>query len=987
MVEQIEVKKVTDNLWEVPKKGDMLVPARIYGDKGIIDSLQEDITIGKEWNALRQLVNVAALPGIQRYALAMSDIHPGYGFPIGGVGAFDMENGVISVAGVGYDINCLSGDSKVLHEFGYKRDIQDFREDFQNQRIKCANPTSKIIDTAINAFMSFVPKKRVCKVTTESGREIVATEDHPFFTPEGMVPLAEVGDKPISIYPFEGVDYEKPDDDTIVSEANILALPLNKKLGQAIDELKKRDLIPLRLDNPKLPYLLKLMGFIYGDGCIYFTGKQKKGLVWFYGKAEDLEDIRIDIRKLGFTPSKVYSRNRDHTICTQYGTAEFNRTEESIKTTSSALATLLWAMGTPINNKAAQDYTLPEWMFKCKKWQKRLFLAALFGAELSSPGTISTNDFNAIQPILSLNKKETNVTSGKEFLGQIATLLKEFGVESKQIKENPDYTNRDGQVSVRHRLVIRAIPENQLRLWSRIGYEYNREKQFLACAVSQYIRAKQRIIAARKESISQTLALKKRGLSKSQIIERLSSEHVNPRFIERTLYEGRKTSPRVAFNFHGFKQFIEKFTKGLGKTGQVWDKIVEITPVDFKGKVFDFNVASIHHNFIANGFVVSNCGVRTLKTPLTKKDVEKDKDKLAETLFKHIPAGLGSKGDIKLKPEEIDEVLVQGSEYVVNMGYGFKEDLEFTEENGKVRNAKPENVSLQAKQRQFKQVGTLGSGNHYLEVQYVEKIFDQTVAKAYGLKEGQVVVSIHCGSRALGHQIGTDYLKTLDAASRKYGIPIKERELVCAPFRSEEGQQYFTAVNCGINTAFANRQALAQLTRQAFAKALGTGEKELEMLYDIGHNTAKLEKHTLDGKEKELLLMRKGSTRAFGPGREEVPKAYRKVGQPVLIGGTMGTHSYILHGTEKGMQEAFGSACHGAGRRMSRQQAKKQWRAEDIVKELAKRGIIIKGHSFSGVSEEAPGAYKDVDQVVDVMHNAGIAKKVALVKPMISIKG
>jgi len=378
-----------------------------------------------------------------------------------------------------------------------------------------------------------------------------------------------------------------------------------------------------------------------------------------------------------------------------------------------------------------------------------------------------------------------------------------------------------------------------------------------------------------------------------------------------------------------------------------------------------------------------NCGVRTLKTDLTREDIEKKKKELADALFGTIPAGLGSTGDIRLSVDQIDEVLVKGAEYAVEQGYGFKEDLEYTEESGRVKGAKPENVSRQAKQRQFKQVGTLGSGNHYLEVQYVEGIFDGKVAEAYGLKEGQILVSIHCGSRALGHQIGTDYLKVLEAASRKYDIPIREKELVCAPFSSEEGQTYFSAVNCGINTAFANRQALTHLTRGAFKKVMGIAEEDLKMLYDIGHNTAKLEKHG----GRELLLLRKGSTRAFGPGREEVPKAYRRVGQPVLVGGTMGTCSYILHGTQQGMDETFGSACHGAGRQMSRQQAKRQWRGEKLVKKLAKRGILIRGHSLAGVAEEAPGAYKDVDDVVNVMHYSGIAKKVAVVRPMISIKG
>ena len=384
-----------------------------------------------------------------------------------------------------------------------------------------------------------------------------------------------------------------------------------------------------------------------------------------------------------------------------------------------------------------------------------------------------------------------------------------------------------------------------------------------------------------------------------------------------------------------------------------------------------------------------NCGVRTLFTSLVKSDLadEVKKEKLANQLFRDIPAGVGSEGDIKLSLEEIDQVLVKGAKFVVDRGYGVAEDLEYTEENGCINNAKPANVSFKAKQRQFKQIGTLGSGNHYLEVQYVQTIYDEKVAQVYGLYKDQIIVSIHCGSRALGHQIGTDYLKTLDAASRKYNIPIRERELVCAPFKSLEGAAYFTAVNCGINCAFANRQALTHLTRKAFKHALGVDVEKIKMFYDIGHNTVKVEKHQVNGTEKKLLVHRKGSTRAFGPGRIEIPEKYRSVGQPVLVGGTMGTHSYILHGTEQGMKETWGSACHGAGRAMSRIQAKRKWRADELVRELRKQGIIIKGRSKAGLAEEAPGSYKDVDSVVNVMHNTGIAMKVAKVKPLIVIKG
>ncbi|MFC2174923.1 RtcB family protein [archaeon] len=382
------------------------------------------------------------------------------------------------------------------------------------------------------------------------------------------------------------------------------------------------------------------------------------------------------------------------------------------------------------------------------------------------------------------------------------------------------------------------------------------------------------------------------------------------------------------------------------------------------------------------GFDV-NCGVRVMKTPLVRKDIEGKKKEIAQALFDGVPAGLGSTGDLRLSESEIDEVLVEGAKYAVDKGYGIKSDLEYTEANGRVGGALPEAVSHKAKQRQFKQVGTLGSGNHYLEVQCVDEVFDEKAAKAFGLKKDQVLVAIHCGSRALGHQVGTDYLQTLDNAMKKYGLKVLERELVGAPFESEEGQQYFGAVNAAINTAFANRQVIAHLARQQFVKVFGIGEEEFTQLYDIGHNTAKLERHG----GKELIVHRKGATRAFGPGDKEVPKDYRAIGQPVLIGGTMGTCSYVLHGTETGMKETFGSSCHGAGRRMSRVQAKKQWWGDTVQEELAAKGILVMGHSKSGLAEEAPGAYKDVDEVVGVMHETDIARKVVKVVPLVNVKG
>ncbi|MBI5599373.1 MAG: RtcB family protein [Deltaproteobacteria bacterium] len=382
-----------------------------------------------------------------------------------------------------------------------------------------------------------------------------------------------------------------------------------------------------------------------------------------------------------------------------------------------------------------------------------------------------------------------------------------------------------------------------------------------------------------------------------------------------------------------------------------------------------------------------NCGVRVLKTPLHRNDVEPLKETIANQLFRDVPAGVGSTGEIKLKEAEIDELLVKGSAFVVDRGYGFADDLEYTEERGAVADARPENVSHRAKERQFRQVGTLGSGNHYLEVQWVEEVYDQAAATAYGIEKDQILIAIHCGSRALGHQIGTDYLKTLEEASRKYSIPIRDRELVCAPINSDEGRRYLSAVNCGINCAFANRQAISHLARLAFARVTGIKPVDIRLLYDVAHNTCKIETHTVDGKNKKLLVHRKGATRAFGPGRDEVPEAFRAAGQPLLVGGTMGTASYILRGTEKGMEDCFGSAVHGAGRALSRMQAKRQWRGSDIIAELREKGIIIKTRNKSDVAEEAPGAYKDVDSVVGIMHNSGVNHRVARLRPLVCVKG
>ena len=384
------------------------------------------------------------------------------------------------------------------------------------------------------------------------------------------------------------------------------------------------------------------------------------------------------------------------------------------------------------------------------------------------------------------------------------------------------------------------------------------------------------------------------------------------------------------------------------------------------------------------GFDIS-CGVRTMKTGMTREEVMPRLKTLVDRFFSRVPAGVGSEGLIKLTPGQIDEMLTGGAVWAVKKGYGLKDDLDYIEEQGRVEGAAPEHVSDTAKKRQYREMGTLGSGNHYLEVQVVAELYDEKAALAMGLKKDDVVISVHCGSRGLGHQIGTDALKNLAYAAQKYNINIKDRELASAPINSPEGQRYLGAMSAGINCALANRQIITHLVREIFTEVYPEGH--IKMLYDISHNTCKVETHVINGKKKRLYVHRKGATRAFGPGQIDLPPEYRHVGQPVLIGGTMGTSSYVLVGTEEGMKQAFGSACHGAGRAMSRTQAKKRWHGREVINALEESGVLIRGHSYSGIAEEAPESYKDVTEVVEAAHHAGLARKVARVKPLACVKG
>jgi len=384
-----------------------------------------------------------------------------------------------------------------------------------------------------------------------------------------------------------------------------------------------------------------------------------------------------------------------------------------------------------------------------------------------------------------------------------------------------------------------------------------------------------------------------------------------------------------------------------------------------------------------------NCGVRLLRTNLTEQDVRPRLKDLVTDLFNSIPSGVGSKGAVKLNNSQLDEVLVKGVNWAIDNGYGSENDAEVCEENGQIKNANPNKVSDKARKRGMPQLGSLGSGNHFLEVQKVAEILDENAAKKMGITKDSITILIHCGSRGFGHQVCSDYLRISEQAQRKYNITLADRELACVPNKSEEGESYRTAMFAALNFAWSNRQMITHWTRKSFERVFKKSESDLDMklVYDVAHNIAKVEKHKIDGQLKSVVVHRKGATRAFPANREEVPRKYRDIGQPVLIPGSMGTSSWILLGKENSMNLSFGSTAHGAGRMMSRSKARRDYTEEQVKKSLADKGIFIKSLTRDGVVEETPQAYKDVDAVVNVSHELGIATKVAKLVPIGVIKG
>jgi tRNA-splicing ligase RtcB len=382
-----------------------------------------------------------------------------------------------------------------------------------------------------------------------------------------------------------------------------------------------------------------------------------------------------------------------------------------------------------------------------------------------------------------------------------------------------------------------------------------------------------------------------------------------------------------------------------------------------------------------------NCGVRLLKSSLSFADIVKSLERIGQMLFATIPSGVGRGGRIKLNRKAMDALLSEGVSWAVREGYAQSNDQTFIESQGSMDFADPDAVSQQAKERGFDQLGTMGAGNHFVEVDRIDKIFDAKIAKVFGLFHNQIVIQIHTGSRGLGHQVATDYIRMMMLAMPKYAIRLPDRELACVPFASHEGMSYFNAMAAAANFAWTNRQIITFEIRQVFTKLFGKDNGFLSILYDVAHNIAKVETHTVNNKQKKLIVHRKGATRAFGPGNTEIPSVYRSVGQPVLIPGSMGTSSYVLAGTRRGREESFSSTCHGAGRTMSRHAARKMIEGRALYEKLKKDGILVETESMQDLPEESPFAYKDIEEVINVVHSAGIAKKVARLSPLVVVKG
>jgi len=1057
--------KISDYIWEIPKsyRSDMNVPARIFVSEEMLDELFKD-------KSLWQLVNVASLPGIYKYALAMPDVHEGYGFCIGAVAAFDYENGIISPGGIGFDINCLHPKTRINLDHGAYLEIKDLLDNKNIPVITYDQKEGKQIPTDMVLFLKKEAKK-ILRIKTKFGYQLLLTEDHPVFTSNFEKKLAKdlkPGDE-VFIYPFKGVKYEKPEKILIMDEKRYKRFIRQIKLTESqvtinrhINYLKRAGLLPLYLDSPAMPYIIKLLGYSIGKGVIWF-GKNKKlpgfyAVYQFVDEIENLQEIAEDLKKIkiDFSIKKTIRRKREF---------------YSLSLKSNPFSILLLALGAPFNNKTKFDYKLPKWLLKAPKFYQRLFLASLFGSQGALK--MREHETSGYAFAFGLNVKVDKIRKALAFLNDLRKMM-EKNFKIKTSKPAIEIISNVKKKSAHLIFYLSSKPKNLIKFFETINFEYSFEKRAKALVLSAYLRHKLKVIKHRKEIVKKIREYKKRGYSLNMIKEILLDEenYINEALLEKH-YFIKKKSVRVPAYFIKPAAFKERyFFKNL-----ICDRIEEIKVYKYNGEVFDITVKNDSHNFFANNILVSNCGVRLAVTNLSYKDVKDKIPKLAEEIFKNVPSGVGRGGFWKLNKDEMRKVLENGAKYIVDLGYGEKEDLEATESYGCIEGADADTVSQTAKKRGEDQLGTLGAGNHFLEIQRVAEVFDDTdeiypnekpnnipessdrifgqnsgskfghnsgnassaksasVAERLGLEKDKICVLIHCGSRGLGHQVASDYIREFIRYCDNKNIKLVDKELAYAPIDSDLGRRYFSAMKCASNFAWANRQLILNQVRKAFKKIFGDNVK-LTQIYDVAHNIAKIEEYNYSNKKpnnniypnaqpnnlpeykpnknskfgpnsgstfgsnsgnnlsqpslrnlRKLIVHRKGATRAFWKGHKDLPEKYKDIGQPVIIPGSMGTESYLLIGQELAKDLSFGSAPHGAGRTMSRAEAIRKFSGSELKKELEKRGIIVAAGSIKGLSEEAPLAYKDVKNVVEIVHNIGIAKKIVKLIPLGVVKG
>jgi tRNA-splicing ligase RtcB (3'-phosphate/5'-hydroxy nucleic acid ligase) len=637
----LNFEQISEYKYRIPRTGRMRADAVFYASEEILADLAAE-----DYASLKQSCNVATLPGIVEPALTMPDIHWGYGFPIGGVAAFDPERGgVVSPGGVGFDINCLPPDSRVLHADGYTRPIEALAG--ERDPVLCCWRLGQRPEQAPAALLLSREGDRLVRLTTRTGFSIRATLDHPIYTRQGMRTIHRLrpGDE-IAVHPFEGVPYEAPAGKTLIDETDFAAVLDRLGKGPTTSKLlKERGLLPLKDDHPALPALLRVLGYLFGDGTTYLSGG--KGYNVLYGDPEGLEEARRDLSRLGFRSGNVYRRRRSHSFRGRNFTSE----ECSVKVSSTCLTLLVHALGMPLGNKSKQDYSLPDWLHGLPGWQRANFLAGLFGAELTRPRPVPRHGYNLQPPVFSLSRRDAYRDSGRKFVREVARLAGSLGAEVQALREEEDWTAPDGSRSIRFKLIFRGTLETFRVLWGRIGYAYSPERRRLALHSLHYLGLKEAHLRERTELGERARVLYARVKSPSRILETLGG---NRRFVERAIYGG-PASVRPAANFPTFPEYLREAGP------MVFDEVVKIEEISCTGRVYDLNVVHPDHNFIAEGVVVSNCGVRLLTARAGREDLAGRSKELADALYKGVPSGVGSvRKDVRFSRQDIRRILERG---------------------------------------------------------------------------------------------------------------------------------------------------------------------------------------------------------------------------------------------------------------------------------------------------------------------------------------